>query len=704
MTGAGLYLAHISVHGRIRSEAPELGCDADTGGQTKYVLDLVSHLASVHGIARIDLFTRCITDGRISTDYAREREPITATTQIIRIRCGPASYIPKEELWPNLPEFIDNTIAYMRQQDRLPDILHGHYADAGLVASRISKVLGIPFLFTAHSLGRYKRQRLLTAGHDARELEKRYHFVTRIEAEEEALENAAGVIASTHHEVNEQYSAYDHFVPESMSVIPPGSDFVGMSLRPSWTSLRKLKESLSPFLREPGKPPVLAIARPDRQKNIEGLINAFGSSALREKANLVLLMGCREDVANMDAEQGQLFADVFSLIDRHDLYGSVAYPKRHEREDVATMLHFARLNRGVLANVSSHENFGLTLIEAAATGVPVVSSGAGGMSEVIASCKHGLIADGEDPADIAEKLDAILSKRNLWRALSRLGRERSYASYSWAAFADRYVQMVRRVLQNRMQIPAIQDKVRMVARHKKVFLCDIDDTLLGDAAAQARLASILRRHPEIAFGVATGRSLAGAMEVLKDQGLPVPDIFITSVGSRIHYNFDGLLEDLDWTSHIRFAWQPQSIRKLVERQHWLFLQEPDAQGPEKISYYVRGQRKDAAADLKSLLRRNRLKARVILARNQCLDILPTRCSKGHALRYLSWRLGVDVSRFITAGDSGNDLDMLAGSTNSIVVANHMAELDVLKGQPSVYFSKLRATAGVIDGLRHFGVS
>jgi len=39
-SSGGLYLFLLSIHGLVRGEAPELGRDADTGGQVTYVLEL----------------------------------------------------------------------------------------------------------------------------------------------------------------------------------------------------------------------------------------------------------------------------------------------------------------------------------------------------------------------------------------------------------------------------------------------------------------------------------------------------------------------------------------------------------------------------------------------------------------------------------------------------------------------------------------
>jgi sucrose-phosphate synthase len=46
----------------------------------------------------------------------------------------------------------------------------------------------------------------------------------RINAEEETLGAASLVVTSTTQEIEEQYGLYDHYQPERMSVIPPGTD------------------------------------------------------------------------------------------------------------------------------------------------------------------------------------------------------------------------------------------------------------------------------------------------------------------------------------------------------------------------------------------------------------------------------------------------------------------------------------------------
>ena len=124
-----------SIHGLVRSENLEMGRDADTGGQVKYVIELGKALSQHPSIKQVDLITRLIADKTVSEDYSTPIHKINDNFRIVRIQCGGKKYIRKELLWPHLDEFVDKTVKFFREENRLPDIVHGHYADAGYVAS-----------------------------------------------------------------------------------------------------------------------------------------------------------------------------------------------------------------------------------------------------------------------------------------------------------------------------------------------------------------------------------------------------------------------------------------------------------------------------------------------------------------------------------------------------------------------------------------
>ena len=209
----GLYIALINVHGLVRGHDLELGRDADTGGQIKYVLELARALIAHPHVDRVDLFTRQIFDAKVSEDYAKPIEELEPGAHIVRLSCGPRRYLRKEVLWPYIDSFADQALKHIRRVGRVPDILHSHYADGGYVGARLSGLLEVPLVHTGHSLGRVKRHRLIEQGMKAEVIEKHYHMSQRIEAEEIVLDNATMVIASTQQEVGQQYSIYDNYQP-----------------------------------------------------------------------------------------------------------------------------------------------------------------------------------------------------------------------------------------------------------------------------------------------------------------------------------------------------------------------------------------------------------------------------------------------------------------------------------------------------------
>ncbi|MBE9568753.1 MAG: glycosyltransferase, partial [Proteobacteria bacterium] len=181
------YLVLISIHGLVRSHDLELGRDADTGGQTKYVVDLAKALAEHDDIEQVDLITRRVVDVTVSDDYAIPIETFSDKVRIVRIDAGPEEYLPKEQLWDHLDSFMDNLTNWLNTQAHMPDLVHSHYADAGYVGVRLANLLGVPLIHTGHSLGRDKRKRLLAMGLSRDEIEHTYNMVRRIDAEEEIL-------------------------------------------------------------------------------------------------------------------------------------------------------------------------------------------------------------------------------------------------------------------------------------------------------------------------------------------------------------------------------------------------------------------------------------------------------------------------------------------------------------------------------------
>ena len=698
-----LYIALINVHGLVRGHNLELGRDADTGGQIKYVMELASALIAHPRVSRVDVLTRQIIDGKVSDDYAEPIEEFEPGAYVVRLNCGPRRYLRKEVLWPYIDSFADQALKHIRHVGRVPDILHSHYADGGYVGARLSGLLEVPLVHTGHSLGRVKRRRLIDQGVKPDVIENQYHISQRIEAEEVALDNAAMVIASTQQEIGQQYSIYDNYQPRSMVVIPPGIDL--KRFHPPTRKFQKppIYNELVRFLHNPAKPIILALSRPDVRKNISTLVRAFGENdKLRKKANLVIIAGSRDNIHTMEKGPRGVLTELLLLIDRYDLYGSVAYPKHQQSEDVPELYRLAARSRGIFVNPALTEPFGLTLLEAAASGLPIVATEDGGPRDIVAYCKNGVLIDPLDANHMGEVMLKAITDREQWQRWSRSGIKGTNVHFSWPGHVAKYLREVDRVIKESTRKKGTASSIKSkLPISDRLVVCDIDNTLIGDKTALAQLLQKLQQSEgRVGFGVATGRRIDSAKKVLSDWKIPVPDFFITSVGSEIHYG-PKLFEDSGWKRHIDYRWKPESIREAMRDMPGIRLQPKEDQREHKISYFIDPTKAPMMREITRHLRKLDLHVKVIYSHQAFLDLLPVRASKGAALRYLADKWGIPIDRVLVAGDSGNDEEMLNGDTLGVVVGNHSPELEGLRDRDRIYFAEGHFAWGIIQGMEHY---
>lgn len=696
---SGLYVLSLSVHGLVRARDIELGRDADTGGQVSYVVDQARALVEHRDVERVDLITRQVFDSRVDRGYAEPVEEIAPGARIVRLPFGPRRYLRKESLWPYLDSLLDQVTRYVRAQGRVPDVIHGHYADAGYVGAQLSRLLGVPFVFTGHSLGRVKRKRLLAAGQDEEALERKYRISRRIEAEEQALEAADLVITSTRHEVVSQYEGYEHYLPGRMEIVPPGVDLSRFSPPPRSWAEPPIQAELERFLRDPAKPMVLALARADERKNFHGLVRAFAETpGLRDAANLVLVAGNRDDIRAMDAPSRRVLEEVLYLLDRHDLYGSVAYPKHHGTDDVPDLYRLAARSRGVFVNPALTEPFGLTLIEAAATGLPVVATNDGGPRDILEACRHGVVVDATDAGALGQAILDAVTDGGRWARWAKNAVSSVHGSFSWRSHARRYVAAARELLSG-SRPAVVPNRSARLPRVDRLLLTDLDGTLTGDPEALKGLVERLdAAGPGTGFGLATGRTLDETLSLLDALGLWVPDVVVTASGSEIHYG-PRLVQDRSWERQIQHRWEPDAVHEALEVLSTLRA-DPSASTRYRLRYTADGAM-PSHREVRRLLRHAGLHASAVVDHGTKLDILPGRASPGMAIRFLSFKWNLPPERMLVAGDSGNDMDMLSGETLGVVVANHSPEMEVLRDYPRVHFAEGAHARGVLEGIDHY---
>ncbi|MFP4252522.1 MAG: HAD family hydrolase [Guyparkeria sp.] len=700
----GLYICLISVHGLIRGRNLELGRDADTGGQTLYVVELARALARRPEVGRVDLFTRRVVDPRVDADYALPEEDLGDNAHVIRIDAGPEEYLPKERLWDYLNCFVDGALAHIDRIGVTPALIHSHYADAGYVGVRLAYHLGVPLAHTGHSLGRVKRRRLLARGESSETIESTYAMSTRVRAEEEVLAAADLVVVSTGQEIEEQYGLYDWADPEKMTVIPPGVNLERFTPPPEGFS-PPICADLKRFLREPERPVVLALSRPDERKNIATLVEAFGSHpTLREQANLVIIAGNRDDIRDMDAGPRKVLTDLLLLIDYHDLYGVAAYPRHHASDDVPDLYRLVTRSGGVFINPALTEPFGLTLIEAAAAGAPILATEDGGPRDIIAACENGELIDPLDADGIGERIASLLADRERWRRYSENGVRRVRECYSWDAHVESYLERVAGLFEGepRAVRPSLPDHaLTQVDRALVVELVALGDST--DAATRRHLVETLRaQRRQAGFAVVSDRPRREVLAVLKELDVPTPDVLITRGGTQIHYG-PRLSRDEGWSRHIGYAWQPDRVYNRLAQTPGVELRSRAVQGVHAVHAYIADT--DAFPGFEALeneLHEADIHANLVrLSRNELLA-MPVRASKGFALRYFATQWGIPFDRLLVAGGVATDEDMLRGNPlGAVVTPDGARELPGLTELDRVIFTRGHGPGGVLEAIEHY---
>lgn len=669
-----LKILHIALGGCLKGLPIDYGLTGDTGGHIAYVLGAAMAQAALDSVASVSIATRLFTGDGFDPVHAQAREWVADKVTIQRPATSRHAYAEKEALAQDLPAFTAALLENLAEPDCRPDVVHAHFADAARVALAVRDRYGIPVFYTPHSLGLLKTTHGGDAGGDLAG-----HLGARVSDERLALASADGIIVSSRDEAERQVAAYAvPGVRNRLHLLPPGPPPGERDDRAA--SLEWLAASLA----DPARPMVLAVARPVVKKNLAALAQAFaGSKALRASANLVILAG-QPDRREPSDEERLVLRDLDAALADPELAGRVLRRGHHTHAEVRALYRAAARTRGVFVNPALHEPFGLTLLEAAEAGLPVVATRNGGPADIVGAIGHGLLVDPSDPGAIAEACLRIIGDAGLHRELRR-GALLNRKAYSWSHYATRSLDLYAAGIANARTAPS----------RPRLVVCDLDNTLTGCHAAAARFVEWSRRR-DVGFIVATGRSLPEAQAVIAEWGLPEPDGFITSVGTIIHRRTaDG---DLDrWTSfqdRLDDNWHRAAVLHAIDALG-LASQGADAQGPHKLSYF--GSVADAAA-ARGAIAAAGLASRVVHSHGRYIDILAPGAGKGAAVKAYARDRGYDLADCAAAGDSGNDADMLEACGFGIVVGNASEELSGLTPRPGLMRVAAAYADGVLEGL------
>ncbi|MEU6086408.1 glycogen synthase [Streptomyces sp. NPDC047085] len=300
------------------------------------------------------------------------------------------------------------------------ELVHSHTWYAGLAGHLAKLLYGVPHVVTAHSLEPLRPWKAEQLGGG---------YALSSWAERTAIEAADAVIAVSGAMREDILACYPALDPARVHVVHNGID----------TTLYRPDHGIDALTRhgiDPARPYVLFVGRITRQKGVPHLLRAVRDI---DPGTQVVLCAGAPDTPEIDRE----FRDLYEELSRARA-GVFWIPQMLPRTEVIQLLTRA----AVFVCPSVYEPLGIVNLEAMACGTPVVASRVGGIPEVVADGRTGLLVDVDDDftTGLARALDTLLADPEAARRMGEAGRRRAVGEFGWDAVARRTAGLYEEIL------------------------------------------------------------------------------------------------------------------------------------------------------------------------------------------------------------------------------------------------------------------
>ena len=328
----------------------------------------------------VDILTR-----RSSPEIARKVQ-LDPRVTLRFLDAGPAQPVPKGDH----EDFID---AFRERMSALGpyDVIHSHHWFSGMAALPLARDLGLPHVQSFHSIAA-EESTPLSAG-------ERPESAGRMAGEAWLARESDAIVAISEAEADTVRRRLGGS-SDRIAVVPPGVD--GTLFRPSRHAPR------------PGRGYAIVAARLQPLKGLDLAIEAIAAVPAPIRPQLVIAGDASSD---FDGYVDELRA----LAARHGVADDVRFVGPQSRVKLATLLREAR----VVLVPSHSETYGLVALEAAASGVPVVAAGSGGLREAVVHGSTGIIVESRDPAAWGSAVAQVLADSEFAHTLSLAARHRA---------------------------------------------------------------------------------------------------------------------------------------------------------------------------------------------------------------------------------------------------------------------------------------
>lgn len=305
------------------------------------------------------------------------------------------------------------------------DILHCHQMVSPMTIGLISQALvGKPLVINPHARGPIGDIAVLT---------QRRPVTGRIRIE--AARRRANAFVSISDDIGDELRGVG-IAEGQLWNIPNGVDLEHFT-----PSIPETRSALREQLKLPQGPLVVFTGRLVHVKGLDVLLDAWRLVNEQVPGAHLLLLGDGEERAALEAQAKRLGLD-----GRVTFYGNAT--------DVAPFLRAA--DAYVLC--SRTEGLPVSLLEAMASGLPIVATRVGGMAQVLDDGVTGRLVPVEDAAALGRGLSEalILPEAHQW---GERARQQVAEHYSLEAVADRYIAMYEALLKQKSSAPLVTDRI-----------------------------------------------------------------------------------------------------------------------------------------------------------------------------------------------------------------------------------------------------
>lgn len=239
-----------------------------------------------------------------------------------------------------------------------------------------------------------------------------------------------------------------------------------------------------------------------------------------------------------------------------------------------------------------------------------------------------------------------------------------------------------------------------------VLATDLDGTFLhGSRADRLRFYDwIESQRDRLILVFVTGRRWSRIEPLFDPRGssaesdapVPRPDFAIGDVGTTVFDGYGHPVEEIQKEIAARWNGANARVQNLLAGEPGLSTQRGELAYRVSYDYDPKLLRPEAIARLQAA------GFDVVMSADRYLDVLPRGVSKGPTLQKLAKLQNWPGDRIVTAGDSLNDLSLLAAGYRAITMGNSEPKLlTALGDRPTVYRSPYPGIWGIVDGLRHW---